>query len=47
MKIDELPMRIAIGQTNQLTPEIIEFAHQIADQVLSQGPLVSCLLVFL
>lgn len=28
MNIDELPMRIAIGQANQLTPEIIQFAHQ-------------------
>ena len=25
---NELPMRIALGQTNQLTPEIIQFAHQ-------------------
>ena len=32
MNIDELPMRIAIGQANQLTPEIIEFAHQIGVQ---------------
>ena len=32
MNLDELPMRIAIGQTNQLTPEIIEFAHQISVQ---------------
>lgn len=32
MNLDELPMRIAIGQTNQLTPEIIEFAHQIGVQ---------------
>ena len=24
-----LPMRIALGQTNQLTPEIIQFAHQL------------------
>jgi mannonate dehydratase len=32
MNIDELPMRIAIGQTNQLTPEIIQFAHQIGVQ---------------
>ncbi|MEZ4619385.1 MAG: hypothetical protein R2867_28295 [Caldilineaceae bacterium] len=26
--MNELPMRIALGQTNQLTPEIIQFAHQ-------------------
>lgn len=32
MNIDALPMRIAIGQANQLTPEIIEFAHQIGVQ---------------
>ena len=32
MNIDELPMRIAIGQANQLTPEIIEFAHQMGIQ---------------
>ena len=32
MNIDERPMRIAIGQANQLTPEIIEFAHQIGVQ---------------
>jgi mannonate dehydratase len=25
---NELPMRIALGQTNRLTPEIIQFAHQ-------------------
>ena len=32
MNIDELPMRIAIGQANQLTPEIIQFAHQTGIQ---------------
>ncbi len=25
---NELPMRIALGQTNKLTPEIVQFAHQ-------------------
>jgi len=29
MNIDELPMRIAIGQANQLTADIITFANQI------------------
>lgn len=29
MKTDELSMRIALGQTNQLTDEIVRFAHQI------------------
>ncbi len=29
MNHNELPMRIALGQTNQLTPEIIQFCHQI------------------
>ena len=28
MSFDELPMRIALGQANQLTDEIIAFAHQ-------------------
>ncbi|MEZ4861522.1 MAG: mannonate dehydratase [Caldilineaceae bacterium] len=29
MNFDELPMRIALGQTNQLTDEIIQFLHQL------------------
>ena len=29
MNTNDLPMRIALGQTNQLTPEIIQFAHQL------------------
>lgn len=32
MNIDELPMRIAIGQASELTPEIIDFAHQMGIQ---------------